>query len=106
MSQMPNFKLSHHSLKRLLFGGLSGGIGVVGVLFAVSLYIVESLIRPKKYKNRIETYKFSPFELELPAEEVVFPPTTGDYQVEWLVFPAAGRDDHDCDLSGLSLRQG
>src|SRR5947209_3110067 len=70
MSQMPNFKLSHHSLKRLLFGGLSGGIGVAGVLFAVSLYIVESLIRPKKYKNRIETYKFSPFELGLPAEEV------------------------------------
>lgn len=90
MSQMPNFRLSHHSLKRLLFGGLSGGIGLAGVLFAVSLYIVESLIRPKKYKNRIETYKFSPFELDLPAEEIVFPPTTGDYQVDGWFFRQPG----------------
>ena len=90
MVQLPNFKLSQHSLKRILYGGLSGSIGVVGVLFAVSLYIVDALTRPKKFKSRLETYKFSPYELDLPAEEVCFSPATGDYQVSGWFIPRPG----------------
>jgi len=90
MVQLPNLKLSHRSLKRLVFGGLSGSVGLASVFLVVSLYIVESLTRPKKYRNRIETYKFSPFELDLPAEEVFFPPETGDYQVNGWFIPRPG----------------
>jgi uncharacterized protein len=90
MLQLPGLKPSRHVLTRILFGGLSGGVGLLGVSFAVSLYIVETLRRPKKYRHRLETYKFSPFELELPAEEVFFPPTTGDHQVNGWFIPHPG----------------
>jgi fermentation-respiration switch protein FrsA (DUF1100 family) len=60
------------------------------MLLVVSLYIVETLIRPKKYKSRIDTYKFSPFELDLPAEEVNFPPEVGDYKVNGWYIPRSG----------------
>ncbi len=88
--QLPRLKLSQRSLKRLLFGGLSGSVGLAGVFLAVSVYIVEALTHPKKYKSRIETYKFSPFELELPAEEVLFAPESGDYQVNGWFIPYPG----------------
>jgi fermentation-respiration switch protein FrsA (DUF1100 family) len=90
MVQLPSLKLSQRSLKRLIYGGLSGSIGVAGAIIAVSLYIVETLTRPKKYKSRIETYKFSPFELDLPAEEVFFPPEKGDYLVNGWFIPRPG----------------
>ncbi|HEV2583743.1 MAG TPA: hypothetical protein VGT44_22980, partial [Ktedonobacteraceae bacterium] len=38
MVQLPRIKLSQRSLKRLLFGGLSGSVGLAGVFLAVSYY--------------------------------------------------------------------
>lgn len=90
MLQSSHSKNVRPSLKRLLFGGLSGSIGIIGVVFAVSLYIVETLIRPKKYRTAFETYKFSPFELELPAEEVHFPSDAGTHEVSGWFIPRPG----------------
>lgn len=81
-----NRRLPRPSLKQVVWGGLSGGIGVVGLIFAVALYIVETLIRPKRLTSFFELFTFSPYELELPAEEVSFAPLYGDHQVSgWYV---------------------
>lgn len=83
---IPNRHLPRPSLKQIVLGGLSGGIGVLGIIFAVALYIVETLIRPKRQTNVLEQYTFSPFELGLPAEEITFAPLYGEYQVSgWYV---------------------
>ncbi len=79
-------KIPHFSLKRLLFGGLGGGVGLAGAIFAVSLYIVESIIRPQK-RTFLDAYKFSPYELDLPAEEVLFSPTEGNHKVSGWYIP-------------------
>lgn len=61
-------------------------MGILGVLFAVALYIVETLIRPKRLATFLDLYTFSPFELNLPAEEVSFAPLRGDHLVSgWYV---------------------
>ena len=61
-------------------------MGVLGVLFAVGLYIVETLTRPKRSTNTFDLYTFSPYEFNLPAEEVTFPPLYGEHQVSgWYV---------------------
>lgn len=73
------------SLRRFVFGSLGGSIGVAGVLFAGALYVVDTLTRPKK-RSSFDLYVFSPYELGLPAEAVVFPPLHGDYKVNgWYV---------------------
>ncbi len=89
MLQWENPKFPRFSLKRLLFGGLSSGVGLMGVVFAVSLYIVETIRRPQK-RTFFDTYKFSPFELDLPAEEVLFSPTAGAHQVNGWYIPRPG----------------
>jgi len=43
-------------------------------------YIVETLTRPKKLETLYDLYTFTPFELNLPAEEVEFDPLYGDYK--------------------------
>lgn len=78
-------KIPRFSLKRLLFGGLGGGVGLVAAIFAVSLYIVESIIRPQK-RTFFDYYKFSPFELDLPAEEVLFSSNGDEHKVSgWYI---------------------
>lgn len=73
------------SLRQILFGSLGGSVGILGVLFAVGLYVVETLIHPRK-RGIFDDYSFSPYELDLPAESVTFPPILGDYQVSgWYV---------------------
>ncbi|HVB75141.1 MAG TPA: alpha/beta hydrolase [Ktedonobacteraceae bacterium] len=89
MLQWQNHKFPRFSLKRLLFGGLGGGVGLMGITLAVSLYIVETIIRPQK-RTVYDSYKFSPFELELPAEEVLFTPTEGKHQVNGWYIPRPG----------------
>lgn len=90
MLQLQNLKHFRHSLKRIVLGGLSGGIGITGILFAVALYVVETLTRPKK-RNVFDLYYFSPYELDLPAEAVSFPPLNGEHKVNgWYVsYPGA-----------------
>ncbi|HLX56848.1 MAG TPA: alpha/beta hydrolase [Ktedonobacteraceae bacterium] len=89
MWQWQNLKASRPSLKRLLFGGLGSGVGLIGIAFAVSLYIVEAITRPQK-RTVFDGYKFSPFELDLPAEEVFFSPTEGNYRVSSWYIPRPG----------------
>src|SRR6266581_4336022 len=87
--QMQNLKSFRLSMKRILFGGLSGGIGILGLLLAGSLFVVETLIRPKKL-NPFDHYAFSPYELGLPAEAVTFPSLHGNHNVSGYYIPFPG----------------
>src|SRR5258707_13415523 len=89
MLQLHNVKLVHLSMKRIVFGGVSGIIGILGLLFALAVYVVESLIRPKKY-NVFDLYTFSPYELDIPAEAVVFPSLDGSHKVSGWYIPRLG----------------
>jgi uncharacterized protein len=77
---LQNLKSFRLSMKRILFGGLSGGLGILGLLLAGALFVVETLTRPKK-PNPFDNYAFSPYELDLPAEAVTFPSLHGDHNV-------------------------
>jgi len=77
---LQNLKSFHLSMKRILFGGLSGSIGILGLLLAGALFVVETITRPKK-PNNFDNYAFSPYELGLPAEAVTFPSLHGDHNV-------------------------
>ncbi|HLJ36240.1 MAG TPA: alpha/beta hydrolase [Ktedonobacteraceae bacterium] len=73
------------SLKQVILSSLGGSIGIVGILFTVALYVVETLIRPQK-RNLFDEYTFSPYEFDLPAEAVTFPPLQGSHEVSgWYV---------------------
>jgi fermentation-respiration switch protein FrsA (DUF1100 family) len=91
MLNLKNKHLSRPSLKQIVFGGISGGVGVAGIIFAVALYIVETLIRPKRISGFIELYTFSPYEFHIPAEDVTFSPLYGDHQVTgwYMSYPQA-----------------
>ena len=86
MLQRQNLKTPRFSLKRLLYGGLGGGVGLAAAIFAVSLYIVESIIRPQK-RTFLDAYKFSPYELDIPAEEILFSSTDGRHEVSGWYIP-------------------
>ena len=77
---LQNLKSFRLSMKRILFGGLSGSLGILGLLLAGALFVVETLTRPKK-PNPFDNYTFSPYELGLPAEAVTFPSLHGDHNV-------------------------
>lgn len=85
---MPTFR--RPSLKHFIFGGVGGTIAAVSLLCGVSIYVVESLIRPKK-QTQFSSYGFTPFELDIPAEAVAFSPRTGEHKVSgwFLPFPNA-----------------
>ena len=73
------------SLKQVILSSVGGSLGVVGVVFAVALYVVEKVTRPNK-RGLFDEFTFSPYELDLPAETITFPPIQGDYQVGgWFV---------------------
>ncbi len=86
MLQIQNFKHYRLNVKRILFGGLSGGIGILGLLLAGALYVVEIITRPKKL-NSFDSYAFSPYELDLPAEAVTFTPLHGNHKVSGYYIP-------------------
>ncbi len=89
MLQLQNLMLFRPHLKRVLFGGLSGSVGVLGLVFAGAIFVVETLIRPKK-RNTFDHYTFSPYELGIPGEAVVFPPLHGNYTVSGYYIPCPG----------------
>jgi fermentation-respiration switch protein FrsA (DUF1100 family) len=89
MLQIQNIKHYRLNVKRILFGGLSGGIGILGLLFAGALYVVEIITRPKK-RNSFDLYAFSPYELGLPAEAVTFAPLHGNHKVSGYYIPSPG----------------
>jgi uncharacterized protein len=86
MVQFARIRQFHPLLKQILIGGLGSGIGILGVLFAVAAYLVEVIIHPKK-PMFTDLYTFSPYELGLPAEEVIIPPRYGDYHVRGWYIP-------------------
>jgi fermentation-respiration switch protein FrsA (DUF1100 family) len=83
LQKLKSFRLS---IKRIIFGSLSGGIGILGLLLAGALFVVETLTRPKKL-NHFDKYTFSPYELGLPAEPVKFPSLHGDHNVSGYYIP-------------------
>jgi fermentation-respiration switch protein FrsA (DUF1100 family) len=73
-------------MKQVLVGGLSGSVTGLGVMLAVALYVVETIVRPTKRRDIFDEYSYSPFEFDLPAENVAFPPMQGNYLVSgWFV---------------------
>lgn len=87
---MFNLKVSDSSvLRRVIWGGLGGALGVLGVIVGVGAYIVNTLTRPKRLAN-FAHYTFSPFELGLPAEEITFSPLYGEHMVNGWFIPADG----------------
>ncbi len=79
-------RLSRPSLKSLLFGSLGGSVGILGVLAGVGIYIVDTITRPKQLAT-FDFYTISPFELNLPAEEITFAPLHGDHLVSGWYMP-------------------
>jgi len=86
MSFIQNIHFHRPSLKQIFVGSVGGSIGLFTVLLAIAAYIVETLTRPRHVENFAEFYTFTPFELNLPAEEVTFPPLYGEHQVSgWYI---------------------
>jgi fermentation-respiration switch protein FrsA (DUF1100 family) len=80
-------RFRHPSWKQIIFGGVGGTLGVLGVLGGVSLYLVETLTRPKK-PDPFSSYTFTPYELGLPGEAITFPPRNGNHRVSGWFIPA------------------
>jgi fermentation-respiration switch protein FrsA (DUF1100 family) len=78
--------IPHPSLKQVLFAAIGSGLGVFGLLLTVALFIVEFLIHPKRKLAR-DLYTLSPYEFDLPAEAVMFPPRQGDYLITGWYIP-------------------
>jgi len=68
------------SRKQIILGSLGGSVVIAGIIVAVAFFIVATIIHPKK-KTLFDLYTLSPFELDIPAEAVTFPPLCGDYKV-------------------------
>jgi uncharacterized protein len=86
MLQLQNLKHYRLNVKRILFGGLSSSIGIVGLLLGGAIFVVEIITRPKKL-NSFDHYAFSPYELGLPAEAVTFAPLHGNHKVSGYYIP-------------------
>ncbi len=89
IQQQHHLHIPRPSLKQVLLAGISSGLGVFGLLVTVALYIVAVLTHPKR-KTARDLYALSPYEFDLPAEAVTFPPRQGDYLVTGWYIPSPG----------------
>jgi len=87
MFPIQNIRFPRPSLKQIFVGSLGGSLGVASVLLGVAAYIVNTLTRPKQIDNFADLYTFTPFELNLPAEEVSFPSLQAEHQVSGWYIP-------------------
>jgi fermentation-respiration switch protein FrsA (DUF1100 family) len=87
--RLSSLKLRRPSLKQVIFGGVGGTIGVLSLLCGAAIYLVDALTRPKKLAPFAD-YTFTPFELDLPAENVAFSPRQGSHKVSGWFFPREG----------------
>ncbi len=87
MLKLQHMSLPQPTFKSTIISGVSGGLGIIGMIVAVALYIVHTITQPKRSVGFNEDYKISPYELELPAEEVTFSPTHGKHQVSGWYIP-------------------
>ncbi len=75
----------HRVWRRILWGSLGGGAGILSMIVGVGFYIVAKLTRPTRL-GTFALYTFTPFELGLPAEDVTFAPLSGKHLVNgWYV---------------------
>ena len=81
MFQVRHLHIPRPSRKHIVLGSLGTGIVSVGLMVAVAFFIEETITHPKK-KTPFDRYTISPYELDIPAEAVTFPPLCGDYQVK------------------------
>ncbi len=86
MKQQHHMYVPRPSLKQVLLASIGSGFGVFGLLLTVALYIVAVLTHPKR-KTTHDLYTLSPYEFDLPAEAVAFPPRQGDYLVAGWYIP-------------------
>ncbi|HTI15089.1 MAG TPA: alpha/beta hydrolase [Dictyobacter sp.] len=86
MFKISNLRPPRPSLKSIIIGGLGGAVGVASAIVGVGAYIVETLIKPKRL-GIFSLFTFSPFELGIPAEEVIFPPLHGNHSVNGWYIP-------------------
>ena len=86
IQQQHHLHVPRPSLKQVLLAGVGSGLGVFGLLVTVALYIVAVLTHPKR-KTARDLYALSPYEFDLPAEAVTFPPRQGDYLVAGWYIP-------------------
>jgi dipeptidyl aminopeptidase/acylaminoacyl peptidase len=89
MRLLSSAKFRRPSLKHIVFGGVGGTLGVLSLLCGAAIYLVETLTRPKKL-SPFADYTFTPYELDLPAETVEFPPRKGDHKVSGWFIPHPG----------------
>ena len=89
IQQQHHRHIPRSSLKQVFLAGVGGGLGVFGLLVTVALYIVAVLTHPKRKTPR-DLYTLSPYEFDLPAEAVTFPPRHGDYCVAGWYIPYPG----------------
>lgn len=87
MSKQVSRRFPRLSLKQLFWGTLGGSVGISSALLGVGLYIVDTLTRPQRHENFSDLYTFTPFELNLPAEEVQFPSLQGTHAVSGWYIP-------------------
>ncbi len=86
MKKQHHLHIPRPSLKQFLLAGVGSGLGVFGLLVTVALYIVAVLTHPKR-KTARDLHILSPYEFDLPAEAVTFPPWQGDYLVAGWYIP-------------------
>lgn len=67
----------------------TGALGACGLLSGIAFYIVETITRPTKPSPSKER-TLTPFELDLPAETVTFPPRLGRHRVHGWFIPYPG----------------
>ncbi len=93
--------VSSHSL--MLLGGVAALflIAIVIALIGLAFYIVNTLTHPQRHEPFIP---LTPFVLDLPAEEVIFPPLHGDYQVRGIYI--ASRDATTTVIISPGYRRG
>jgi pimeloyl-ACP methyl ester carboxylesterase len=89
MRQLRTPKIHRPSWKQLIFGSVGGTLGILTLCGGVAIYLVDALTRPKKLQP-FANYTFTPFELDLPAEVVVFPPRHGEHQISGWFIPNPG----------------
>jgi uncharacterized protein len=89
MFKLSDMRHPRPSMKSFLWGSLGSSAGVLAAVIGVGIYIVDSLIRPKRLAT-FALYTFSPYELGLPAEDVTFPSFQENHEVDGWYIPYPG----------------
>jgi fermentation-respiration switch protein FrsA (DUF1100 family) len=77
--------------RRIVKAALGGAGGLLSISIAIALYVVDALTRASRL-NAFDNYTFTPFELEVPSEDVAIP-VVGNSPLSgwWLPRPESNR---------------